>query len=80
MYLGPKETGNRALSKKIMRSWIAFTVNSDPNHETLGIHWPEYGLTQKNMVFQSQKLHVEYDNFRDAGMRIIIDNPTTFRH
>ncbi|ORY31062.1 Alpha/Beta hydrolase protein [Naematelia encephala] len=79
-YLGPSSNGNQALSSKMMRSWISFVAELDPNHDTLGETWPDYGYGPINMVFRDDGCYTEADDFRAIGIKLLNDHPKELLH
>lgn len=58
------------------RSWAAFVTSGNPNSADFSgkPYWPKYSESQSNMVFQTQGSVIEKDNYRQDGIRYIIDN------
>ncbi|KAJ7484260.1 alpha/beta-hydrolase [Mycena latifolia] len=76
-YLGPSAPiADRFLGVYMSRSWASFIATGDPNNANVPskVHWPKYSDAQQNIVWQTQGSITEKDNFREAGMKFIMDN------
>ncbi|KAJ7670395.1 Alpha/Beta hydrolase protein [Mycena rosella] len=76
-YLGPSAPiEDRFLGVYMSRSWASFIATGDPNNAnvTSKITWPKYSDGQENIVWQTQGSITEKDNYREAGMKFIMDN------
>ncbi|KAJ6572278.1 alpha/beta-hydrolase [Mycena capillaripes] len=76
-YLGPTAPiEDRFLGTYMSRSWASFIATGDPNNANVPskIAWPKYSEGQQNMVWQTQGSITEKDNYREAGIKFIINN------
>ncbi|KAJ7306827.1 alpha/beta-hydrolase [Mycena albidolilacea] len=76
-YLGPTAPiEDRFLGVYMSRSWASFIATGDPNNANVPskIHWPKYSDGEQNLVWQTQGSVTEKDNYREAGIKFIIDN------
>lgn len=68
--------GNRpndlTLAKYMTSSWVSFIHDLDPNHSQYpdAPHWPEYGTSKMNMVFERQASYTEVDDWRKEAIAL----------
>ncbi|KAJ7876624.1 alpha/beta-hydrolase [Mycena leptocephala] len=75
-YLGAgAPIADRFLGVSMSRAWASFAATGDPNNAIISskVHWPKYSEGGENMVWQTQGSIVEKDNFREEGMKFIMD-------
>ncbi|KAF8992207.1 alpha/beta-hydrolase [Hymenopellis radicata] len=78
MFLGSDPTA-LAVSKDMVRAWVSFTRNLNPNHVMSDLpYWPSYGESPVNMVFDAGGSYVEPDDFRKEGIALINTRPEEF--
>ncbi|KAJ6537852.1 hypothetical protein B0H19DRAFT_1382528 [Mycena capillaripes] len=75
-YLGPgAPIADRFLGVYMSRAWASFAATGDPNNANVSsVYWPQYSHGGLNLVLQTQGSAVEVDNFREDGMKFIVDN------
>ncbi|KAJ7143605.1 Alpha/Beta hydrolase protein [Mycena crocata] len=76
-FLGPTAPiADRFLGVYMSRAWASFAATGNPNNANVPtkIHWPKYSESRQNMVWQTQGCATEQDDYREAGMRFIMDN------
>jgi acetylcholinesterase len=65
-------------SRNIMSTNIAFVNSLDPNNHCLDLpHWPNWTPYEKAMYKESGRDIIK-DDFREAAMRLLNDNPGTY--
>ncbi|KAJ6617176.1 Alpha/Beta hydrolase protein [Mycena sp. CBHHK59/15] len=67
---------DRFLGVYMSQSWASFVATGDPNNAnvTTKINWPKYSEGHQNLVWQTQGSTTEKDNYREAGIKFVIDN------
>ena len=66
--------GDAALARFMMRAWVAFVADLDPNKHSLEGEptWPKYSSANAtNMVLRRQGRSLESDTFRKEGIAYI---------
>ncbi|KAF2641769.1 lipase 3 precursor [Massarina eburnea CBS 473.64] len=66
-------TENLGLSTLVMRMWVSFAYDLDPNgHGVSGIaSWPQYRQNSSNFVFRTDESYIEVDDDRAEGVAYI---------